>query len=120
MADLALQFGGDLEISQTGDLAIVESSLLVQQRVMRRLLTNPSQYIWQINYGAGLGQFVGQAGNPNLVSGLIRKQLQLESQVMKEPAPSVTASMTDGNTLTVSIDYVESETNETSQLSFSV
>lgn len=120
MADLALQFGGDLQISQTGDLAVAESSLLVQQRVMRRLLTNPSEYIWQLNYGAGLGQFVGQTGSPNLASGLIRKQLQLESQVMKEPAPSITTSMTDGKTLTVSIDYVESETNETSQLSFSV
>lgn len=120
MADLALQFGGDLEISQTGDLAVVESSLLVQQRVMRRLLTNPGEYIWQINYGAGLGQFVGQTGNPNLVSGLIRKQLQLESRVAKDPAPSITTSITDGKTLTVSIGYVESETNEISQLSFSI
>ena len=33
MADLALQFGGDLAIGPTGDLAIADAQALTQQRV---------------------------------------------------------------------------------------
>ena len=47
MPDLAHQFGADLVAGATGDLAVVDGPALGRQRVLRRLLTNPGDYIWQ-------------------------------------------------------------------------
>ena len=49
-----------LRAGAAGDLAPAAGTLRGQQRVLRRLLTNPGDYIWQPGYGAGLGQFVGK------------------------------------------------------------
>ncbi|MEE3500197.1 hypothetical protein [Acidiphilium acidophilum] len=54
MADAGLVFGGDLAIDAGGDLALAAGSALTEQRVLRRLLTNPGDYIWQLSFGAGL------------------------------------------------------------------
>jgi hypothetical protein len=120
MADLSLQFGGDLSIGPTGDVAVADTQALTQQRVLRRLLTNPGDYIWQLTYGAGLGQFVGRPGVSALVSGVIRTQMQLEPQVMQSPAPSVSASASDDGTVAVSVNYVDAVTGQTGLLSFSI
>ena len=37
MADLAVQFGGDLAVGPTGDLVLADGASLTQQRVLRRL-----------------------------------------------------------------------------------
>ena len=58
MHDIAHQWGSDLLTSSVGDLASVSGPLLGQQRVLRRLLTNPGDYIWQLDYGAGLARFI--------------------------------------------------------------
>lgn len=54
MPDLSHQWGSDLLIGPTGDLATASGTELGQQRVLRRLLTNASDYIWHLGYGAGL------------------------------------------------------------------
>ncbi len=120
MADLFLLFGGDLGIGPTGDLAIADAQTLTQQRVLRRLLTNQGDYIWQLTYGAGLGQFVGRPGAPDLISGVIRTQMQLESQVIQSPAPGVFTSVVDDGTVMTSVNYVDAATGQTALLSFSV
>ncbi|MGE4482005.1 hypothetical protein [Acidocella sp.] len=120
MADLSLLFGDDLSIGPTGDLAVAEAQDLTQQRVLRRLLTNPSDYVWHLSYGAGLGQFVGRPGVPDLVSGVIRTQMQLETQVVQSPAPSVVCNVSDDGTVMVSISYVDAVTGQTALLSFSI
>src|ERR1700683_2907421 len=63
MADIAHQWGSDLEFGPNGDLAVVAGSDLGQQRVLRRLLTNLLDYIWQPAYGAGLAGLIGQPAN---------------------------------------------------------
>ena len=65
----------------TGDLA-GDGAALTQQRVLRRLLTNPGDYIWQLGYGAGLGQFVGRPGVPAAIAGVAGAQILLEAAVM--------------------------------------
>ncbi|MBU6448051.1 MAG: hypothetical protein KGQ26_00345 [Rhodospirillales bacterium] len=120
MADLSLLFGGDLSIGPTGDLAVADAQELTQQRVLRRLLTNQGDYIWQLAYGAGLGQFVGRPGVPDLVSGVIRTQMQRETQVMQFPAPSVSAIAADDGTVMASVSYVDAVTGQTALLSFSI
>jgi len=120
MADLALQFGGDLSVSATGDLSISDGMALTQDRVMRRLLTNPGDYIWQLSYGAGLGQFVGIPAAPASIIGITKAQLQLESAVAASPAPSIAINVANDGTVTLMLRYTDAPTGQNSVLSFSV
>jgi len=120
MADLALQFGGDLSVSVTGDLAVIDGTSLTQQRVLRRLLTNAGDYIWQLNYGAGLGQFVGMPAAPASIAGITKAQLLLEAAVAVSPAPAVTTSVADDGTVTLMLRYADAPTGANSVLSFSL
>jgi hypothetical protein len=120
MADLALQFGGDLSLGVTGDLAVSDGSTLTEQRVLRRLLTNAGDYIWQLSYGAGLGQFVGQPGGQAAIAGAARSQMLLEAAVAATPAPAITTTAASDGTVTLTIRYADARTGQTSLLSFSV
>lgn len=120
MADLALQFGGDLYLSPTGDLALANGALLTQQRVLRRLLTNSGDYIWQLNYGAGLGQFVGQPGAPAAISAVTRAQVLLEAAVARTPAPMVSTVGEDDGTVTATLNYADAANGQVSVLTLSV
>ncbi len=120
MADLAVQFGGDLAVGPTGDLDLADGASLTQQRVLRRLLTNPGDYIWQLSYGAGLAQFIGQPGAPAAISGVARMQMQLEHTVAVTPAPMVSAVTGAEGTVTLSINYTNAGNEQTSLLSFSL
>ena len=59
-SDLAHWFGQDLNVAASGDLLTVDGTAKGQQRVLRRLLTNPGDYIWEPTYGAGLASKIGQ------------------------------------------------------------
>jgi len=86
--------------------------------VLLRLLTNPGDYIWQLNYGAGLAQFVGQPGAPGAISGVTRAQMLLESMVATAPAPSISANVGDDGRVILSINYADAATGQTSILTF--
>jgi hypothetical protein len=120
MADLALQFGGDLAVNAMGDLLFADGPALTQQRVLRRLLTNSGDYIWQLNYGAGLGLFVGQPGAPASIAGVTRSQLLQETGVAANPAPVINTVVADDGTVTLSISYADATNGQSSVLSFSL
>jgi phage baseplate assembly protein W len=120
MADVALTFGGDLSLSPTGDIALSDGTILTQQRVLRRLLTNQGGYIWQLGYGAGLAQFVGQPAAPAAIQAIVRGQILKEAAVAKNPAPVVTAVGADDGTVTLTITYTDAYTQQTSILTFPV
>lgn len=120
MADLALSFGGDLAVGPTGDLALAEGGLLTQQRVLRRLLTNAGDYLWQLSYGAGLGQFVGQPGAPASIAGIARSQMLQEAAVAPSPVPTASAQAGGDGTVTLTISYADAASGTTSSLSFTV
>ena len=84
MWDATLVWGGDLTINATGDLQLSTGTQLGQQRVLRRLLTNAADYIWQPDYGAGLGQFVGAANIERAAAGVAAYANAL-SQARREP-----------------------------------
>lgn len=115
-------WGGDLATGPTGDVAVVSGTLRGQQRVLRRLLTNPGDYIFHPTYGAGLPGFVGQPIDPAKIVAVIRSQLMLEASVSKLPAPviSVKQLASDPTGITVSIKYNDSATNQPVVLSFNV
>jgi hypothetical protein len=120
LADANLQWGGDLAVSPTGDIALCDSPLLGTQRVLRRLLTNPVSYIWHTDYGAGLGMFVGSPANQASIAAVIRTQLKLETAVAASSPCSVSVSSQAGGIIVANIAYVDSSTASPQFLSFSL
>jgi phage baseplate assembly protein W len=120
MADLALDFGGDLAAGPSGDIAIADNMQLTEQRVLRRLLTNPGDYIWQLTYGAGLGQFVGQPGAPAAITGTAKAQLLREARVAQTPAPSAATTAAADGTVTLTLRYADAAAGQTNLLSIPV
>jgi phage baseplate assembly protein W len=120
MPDLSHQFGSDLVAAPSGDLAVVSGSLLGQQRVLRRLLTNPGDYIWQLDYGAGLAQFVGQPVDAAQIRGVIRSQIFRETAVARTPEPQIDVAAGQNGTMYVTITYTDAPSGQTQLLSFSV
>jgi phage baseplate assembly protein W len=121
--DLFHQWGTDLSIGPTGDLAVIDGSTLGQQRVLRRLMTNPGDYVWQLGYGAGLAQFVGQPANPSQIQAVIRSQIFKEAAVSRTPEPDISVQFdpTGGTgTIYLQIRYVDAPSGQTQVLSFSV
>jgi phage baseplate assembly protein W len=120
MPDLSHLYGNDLVVASGGDLATVDTTQLGQQRVLRRLLTNPGDYLWNPSYGAGLAQFVGQPVNAARISSVIRSQIFQESAVAQSPAPTIDVAADASGNVTVQILYADSTTGETQVLSFTV
>ena len=123
MVDVFHQWGSDLAISATGDIGAISGAILGQQRVLRRLLTNPGDYIWQLDYGAGLGRFIGQPINPLQIQAVIRSQIFKEAAVARQPEPIIDVEVAPGGstgTVYVYIRYVDADSNQTQVLSFSV
>jgi hypothetical protein len=57
--------------------------------VLRRLLTNPGDYIWQLDYGAGLARFVGATASAAHAEAIVRSQLLKEDSVSRTPDATV-------------------------------
>jgi hypothetical protein len=107
MYDIFHEWGSDLAVGNGGDLALATGSDVIKQRVCRRLLTNPADYLWSLDYGGGLGQFVGLPANRADIEAIIVNQLLLETAVPTTPDPQVTITSADvGNGfITASITY---------------
>jgi hypothetical protein len=123
LADLDQYIGADLAVSATGDLATVADTKRGQQRVVRRLLTNPGDYIFHPEYGAGLPRYVGSTADVAKIRALISGQMQLEEAVARSPAPVVDVKpipVSDGGGFAVSIRYVDAPSGEPVTLSFNV
>ncbi len=116
MADVHLGWGGDLGTTATGDLAVVGGGPAGTERVLRRLLTNPGDYIWQKDYGAGLARFVGMPADSAAVAALIRVQMRREPAVAAEPEPVIEVQAELPGTLSVQVRYADAETAETRTL----
>jgi phage baseplate assembly protein W len=123
MPDLAHQWGSDFLISSVGDIATVTGPLLGQQRILRRLLTNPGDYIWQLEYGAGLARFIGQPINPLQIRAVVRSQVFKEPAVARQPEPVIDVQLAPGGgtgAVYVYIRYVDADSGQTQVLSFAV
>jgi phage baseplate assembly protein W len=120
LSDAALLWGGDLSANATGDIALASSTGLGQQRVLRRLLTNPGAYIWHLDYGAGLARFIGQPTNQSAIKAIIRSQIFQEAAVARLPEPTIDVQGATDGSLYVYIRYTDSQTGGAQILSFSV
>ncbi|PUA19573.1 phage tail protein [Glaciimonas sp. PCH181] len=131
MSDLNHYIGGDLSLSATGDFLKVDGTIQGQQRVLRRLLTNPAtldsngnvivpaDYIFHPAYGAGLPRMVGDTLNIPKIRALIRGQIFLEACVSKNPEPIITVTAIQGG-VSVYIHYNDAITGKPVALAFDV
>lgn len=128
--DIDNYYGGDIGVSPTGDLGNVSGITRSQQRILRRLLTNPMQtnpdgsvlppdYIFHPTYGAGLARYIGEPGKITEAVGRIKQQMVLEASVSQNPPPAISVEEIP-NGLSVTIQYTDLETNQTTTLSFNV
>ena len=113
MADLYHMIGGDLALDATGDLLTVDGPVMVQQRILRRLLTPTASYLWQLDYGGNLPAFVGTPANAQRIAAVIRAQVLLEDGVAQVPVPVVGVRAQPNGTVTATIRYADADTGET-------
>lgn len=116
MADLQHTMGSDFTLSPTGDLAVSTGTQLGQERVLRRMLTTPGQYIWQPDYGAGLPMMIGQPVNDAQIQGIAQAQMQLEAAVSQNPGPTATITSDATGDVWLTLAYVDAETGEPQNL----
>jgi hypothetical protein len=119
MADLFCWWQQDLTILPNGDLLSVDGTIEGEQRVMRRLLTNPGSYIWHQEYGAGLPKYIGQPVQDNAIAALILAQMLIEDAVSQDPLPVVTVTPIS-NGLSAGIRYNDNNTGKLVSLGFDV
>ena len=113
MSDISHTFGYDLDISDTGDIAIASGSNIGKQRITRRLCTNPGDYIFWADYGAGLPQRIGSTDTLNDITSVILEQMKMEAAISQSPTPSVKMQTLTDNTKKIIIQYSDSTTDET-------
>lgn len=116
-SDFDQVWGSDISLTAAGRIALVDGTAKGEQRVLRRLLTNPGAYIWHPDYGAGLPRYVGQNLHFNELEAVIRQQLRLESVVARVPVPVIKLRRIV-NGVFVAIMYVDAVTNTQANLSF--
>lgn len=119
MSDVSHNFGNDLDLGANGDLQDVSGVTQSSQRILRRLLTNPGDYIWEPTYGAGLPKRVGSTYTVPEITGLIQGQMFLEPSVVQTPPPDISITAISGG-ISVQIIYTNADTGATNVLNFSV
>ncbi len=122
MPDLMLQgrWGGDLALTATGDIATVDGTELGVERVIRRLFTPQTSYLWQPEYGCGLLGRIGSPTPARTILGLVRSQMFWEQAVAQNPAPQVTVDETPRGSgkQSVTIKYQDTSSGAPMRLSF--
>lgn len=104
----------------TGDLLIADGTIEGEQRVLRRFLTSPGTYIWHLEYGAGLPNYVGQPAIVLSVAALMKAQMMLEDVVSQVPLPTVGVRSNPAGYMTADVKYVDAETGQPVNLTFDV
>lgn len=121
MLAISCDWNSDLTLGSGGDILAAPVEVEINQRVIRRLLTTPGDYVWQPTYGAGLGTFVGAPFFPDVVKDIILSQLGQETLIQSSPTPSVTiagpiSSAVSTTSVTIDFKVNGSGTNTTNSL----
>lgn len=115
-ADLQHTFGADLTLSAVGGLAIASGTQHGQEKVTRRLLTNPGDDLMQPDYGAGLPASIGNPSSAARIRATILKQLRLERNVSQTIGPKVHVDLNASGVAAATVQYVDAGTGQNSIL----
>ncbi|NHN89190.1 phage tail protein [Acetobacter conturbans] len=113
MSDIYHIFGYDLTVSSDGDLDLATGSDIGKQRVTRRLATNPGDYIFSLDYGAGLPARIGNTDTLSDISAVILQQMKLETSISQSPTPVVEMSDLGYGNRKINIKYSDADTDQT-------
>lgn len=118
MSAISHIMGGDLILNGSGGLAIVGPAEQARQSILRRLCTNPGDYLWHLEYGAGLPGKIGQPMNADDILTAVKAQMATEEAVDQTTPPKVALTdMGDGAYLCL-IQYVDLQTQTVQSLTF--
>lgn len=120
LQDVSQEYGEDIQLSNTGDLALVGGNDRGQQRLVRRYLTNPGGYLFHPLYGGGVLADIGSTQDPNKIGATLRAQTLLEDSVAPTPAPVVTVNPQPTGELDVTVQYTDSPSNAPTVLAFNI
>jgi phage baseplate assembly protein W len=120
MADIAHVVGEDLQLSSSGDLAMVAGHDETQQRILHRLLTGSATYIWQLSYGAGLPGLIGSAVSQQQIAAIIRAQMAYEPTISSTPEPKVSVLSSSLGVTTAVIAYTDATSGDIQTLTVPV
>lgn len=112
MADISHTFGNDIDFDASGDVALSDGSDMGRERILRRLLTNPGEYIWHGQYGAGLARFLGQTTSGQSIQSVARGQIFKEAAVSRTPSPAISVTKRTDGSVILSITYTDAVTKE--------
>ena len=127
LADIAHWWGNDINAAANADILTVTGDTRSQQRVFRRLMTNPADdannlpadYPTHPDYGAGLPRYVGSLATADEIAAVCIGQMILEDSVARLPPPTATVKrIADG--LSVSLAYYDAVSGEPVALAFNV
>ena len=124
MADVYHNWGNDFQWSASGDLAMVSGAEEGRQGVLRRILTGPTTYIFDLPYGAGLPGAVGTVDQPPALQAMTLTQMLMENVVLQNPPPSVKVTplpISEGSGgYAIDIGYTDASTGDPVYLGFDV
>jgi hypothetical protein len=121
MAQIQQFFGNDLSLTPQGTIPLSDGDALVQQSVIRRLMTGHTAYFWQPEYGAGIGRFVGEAlssNNFDYIQNIITGQMLLEETVSQNPKPKINFTNLGNGVLQCNIFYTNAVTGNQINFTF--
>lgn len=97
-------YGSDWQLSSNNDLLKTYHPEEGSQRLIRRILTVPGQYVWHPDYGVGAGQYIGNGLSDrdlNRLKALIIAQIYQESFVGRTPPAEINLTRQDRGLLCV-------------------
>jgi len=115
MTDLSHVFGNDFVFFEGAGVGVAQGVEETRQRVLRRLCTNPGDYVWQPDYGAGLPGMIGDPVQALRIHGVVAAQLALEPGVDQRQPVQVAVTPREGGFVSCSITYVD-VVSQTSQV----
>ena len=121
MIDIYHWIGSDLQKSASGGIQETNGVELSRQRIARRLITNPGDYVFHPEYGAGIPRYIGKLASINEIKAVVLGQVLLESTVSKATQPIVNVSQVSATgTVTINVTYTYAETGELATVTVTV
>lgn len=120
LTDIFQWYGSDVGLGPTGDFQQVSGTVRTQQRIVRRLCTNPGDYIFHPDYGGGLPGKIGSNASPAEIRAIVQSQVALEAAVATSPKPAISVTPIGNGAMRIQIQYTDAQTRAPVLLSFDV